>query len=59
MTENNALAEHLPQQAAPQMRQRRVDEQILFAERLRERAARPGILLSDPVVAFHVFGHER
>ena len=59
MTEDDALAEHLPQQTAPQMRQRGVDEQILFAERLRERAARPGLFLSDPGVAFHVFGYER
>ena len=59
MAEDDALAEHLPQQTAPQMRQCGIDEQILFAECLRELATRPGLLLLDPGVAFHVLGHER
>lgn len=39
------MAEHLPQQAAAELRQRGVDEQVLLLQRFRQRTARTGILL--------------
>ena len=40
---DHSVSEHLPQYVVAELRQRGVDEQILLAQRFRQRAARAGV----------------